>query len=141
MEIALLPKQAAGLINRTYKAWHIHHAARKNELIWVLKSKLAICAIARVRPIENSWLLLGLASAPETRNIGYASRLIAHICQQVEHTPLFCFANTTLQPWYLKRGWQVISEQQLPPALQAMLTAYRKTDSQLTALQHSVANA
>jgi N-acetylglutamate synthase-like GNAT family acetyltransferase len=62
-----------------------------------------------------------------------ASQLLTFACTQHQHQEIFCFADETLNHFYLQNGFEKISEQQLPEPLLERFLRVKKAKRNLLA--------
>jgi len=115
LQFSQLPAQQIPLVNQFYKQIYKKGLANKSEQVFILKEKKILCA-ARLKLIQGSLLLTGVACDPEYRNRGLASLLINNMLEKQQQT-IFCFPYPHLQSFYEKRGFQLITEDLLPQPL------------------------
>lgn len=131
-------------IQRFYKAQH--HSARfiGNDLCYLVKIEQKIIASAIVSAgQENSdtWLLHGLVTDNNFRNLGIASLILKSIMavknedNLINFTKIICFADQLLQSFYCSNHFQIIPKidetDDIPAEFIMRFKRYRKTKKNL----------
>ena len=117
-----LEKQQTPLVNQFYKRVYKKGMANKSDQVFVLKDQEIKCA-ARLKEIQGSLLLTGVACTPESRGKGLASFLISNILN-LRTQAIYCFPYPHLEIFYQQLGFTCCEPEQLPEALNARYQGY-----------------
>ena len=138
LEITPLAAIKTPLVNKFYAEQGARGRAAKHDKVWVARAQGAIIGACRYRPVAEQWLLCGVYVDSNLRGQGIAKRLLS--CAMVEFQQLLpgatihTFAYTHLQSFYCHLGFAKC--EQLPPALQPLLSSYLGQKRQLVAMYY-----
>lgn len=123
----VLDKTKYPLVNKFYKKFYKKGMAGKNELVYVVQKKEIICA-AKIKPLDDSYLLSGVVCNTAHQRQGYASCLIKNIVLSHDK-PLYCFPYPHLEKFYTQLGFIAIDTSKAPEVIQQRFINYtqRKT--------------
>lgn len=127
LQCSQLQKEHIPLVNQFYKQVYKKGLANKSEQVFVLKTTQILCA-ARLKEVQGSLLLTGVACLEEHRKQGLASLLITHLLTTQQQC-IYCFPYPHLQTFYQKLGFTLYPPEQLPEKLGIQYQRYnsRKT--------------
>ena len=115
LQFSQLQKEHIPLVNQFYKQVYKKGLANKSEQVFVLKTNQILCA-ARLKEVQGSLLLTGVACLEEYRKQGLASLLITHLLTTQQQC-IYCFPYPHLQTFYQKLGFTLYPPEQLPEKL------------------------
>ena len=120
-----LEKVKYPLVNQFYKRVYKKGIAGKNEAVFIIKNEQQIICSAKLKSIEESLLLTGVACDEDFQHQGYASRLVKQLLGKQQQS-IFCFPYPHLEAFYLRLGFMHISVEEAPEAIQTRLLRYRQ---------------
>ncbi|MEL0657673.1 GNAT family N-acetyltransferase [Psychromonas arctica] len=115
LQFSQLQKEHIPLVNQFYKQVYKKGLANKSEQVFVLKTTQILCA-ARLKEVQGSLLLTGVACLEEHRKQGLASLLITHLLTTQQQN-IYCFPYPHLQVFYKNLGFTLYEPAQLPEKL------------------------
>ena len=115
LQFSQLQKEHIPLVNQFYKQVYKKGLANKSEQVFVLKTNQILCA-ARLKEVQGSLLLTGVACLEAHRKQGLASLLITHLLTTQQQS-IYCFPYPHLQVFYEKLGFTLYQPAQLPEEL------------------------
>jgi N-acetylglutamate synthase-like GNAT family acetyltransferase len=129
-----LPAIKLPLANKFYREVNARGKARGGDVIWVARdiSTSAIVAVARLAPVKNDRLLTGVYVAAQYRQQGIASQLINSLIHQQPNC--YTFALTHLTEFYLRLGFTLVDDGDLPCELAQRFNAYRQQGRNILAM-------
>jgi len=80
--------------------------------------------VSKIEENNSQYLLHGLVVSTSYRGQKVASSLINQIIKH--YSPIYCFADSSLQNFYLNNGGKLANENELSVTLSTRLNAYRK---------------
>ena len=122
LQFSQLQKEHIPLVNQFYKQVYKKGLANKSEQVFVLKTTQILCA-ARLKEVQGSLLLTGVACLEEHRKQGLASLLITHLLTTQQQN-IYCFPYSHLQVFYEKLGFTLYDPEQLPERLESQYQNY-----------------
>ena len=122
LQFSQLQKEHIPLVNQFYKQVYKKGLANKSEQVFVLKTNQILCA-ARLKEVQGSFLLTGVACLDEYRKQGLASLLITHLLTTQKQC-IYCFPYPHLQGFYQKLGFILYPPGQLPEQLGILYLRY-----------------
>lgn len=124
LQFEQLDKTQIPLVNRFYKLVYKKGIAKKSDQVFVLRNHQhdIVCA-ARIKQVDQAYLLTGVATKPDVREKGLASRLIKQLLAQ-QTQPIYCFLYPHLQQFYQQLGFKLCFVDALPEILQQRYLRY-----------------
>jgi N-acetylglutamate synthase-like GNAT family acetyltransferase len=134
IDYRLLPAIKLPLANKFYREVNARGKASGGDVVSVARdiSTGAIVAVARLAPIKDDKLLTGVYVAAPYRQRGIASLLIKHLVHQ--HPSCYTFALTHLTDFYLRLGFTLVADDDLPCELAQRFKAYRQQGRNILAM-------
>lgn len=117
-----LEKVKYPLVNQFYKQVYKKGVATKNESVFILWQKEIICS-AKMKRIDHSLLLTGVACSPEFRSKGYASLLIEKLLH-LQEQPVYCFPYAHLEVFYKKLNFVTVEAKECPEEITVRFNKY-----------------
>jgi N-acetylglutamate synthase-like GNAT family acetyltransferase len=120
-----LEKAKYPLVNRFYKRVYKKGIASKNETVFILKNNQGIICSAKLKSIEESLLLTGVACDPKYQHQGYASMLIKALLENKDKS-VYCCPYAHLGAFYLRLGFTFLIPEQAPAIVQQRFVRYQQ---------------
>ena len=120
-----LEKLKYPLVNQFYKRVYKKGIAGKNEAVFIIKNTQQIICSAKLKSIEQSLLLTGVACDEDFQHQGYASQLVKQLLEKQQQA-IFCFPYPHLEVFYQRLGFSHLSVQDAPEAIQTRILRYRQ---------------
>jgi len=120
-----LEKVKYPLVNQFYKRVYKKGIAGKNEAVFIIKNEQQIICSAKLKSIEDSLLLTGVACDAEHQHQGHASRLVKQLLEK-QQQPIFCFPYPHLETFYQRLGFIHLAVEDAPEAIQTRILRYRQ---------------
>lgn len=120
VEFSILPPNCQPLLDKFYRAHRSQMRASSTAQSWVARQQEIIGALS-LSPVAGGFWLTGLFVAPEWRNQGIASQLMAHAMRQLSG-PVWLFCHPDLQGFYEAAGFAPAGA--LPQSLGEKLMRY-----------------
>jgi len=124
-QLIALEKMKYPLVNQFYKRVYKKGIAGKNEAVFILRDEQQIICSAKLKSIEASLLLTGVACDPDYQHQGYASQLVKQLLAQ-QQEPIFCFPYPHLEAFYQQLGFNHLTVEEAPEAIQTRILRYRQ---------------
>ena len=124
-QLIALEKVKYPLVNQFYKRVYKKGIAGKNEAVFILKNERQIICSAKLKSIETSLLLTGVACDPDYQHQGYASQLVKQLLSKQQES-IFCFPYPHLEAFYQQLGFNHLPVDQAPEAIQTRILRYRQ---------------
>lgn len=125
-----LEKLKYPLVNQFYKRVYKKGIAGKNEAVFILKNDQEIICSAKLKSIEDSLVLTGVACDPICQHQGYASQLVKQLLAKRKKT-IYCFPYTHLEDFYLRLGFVFLPLKEAPEEIQVRFNRYQQHRSLL----------
>lgn len=129
LQFRQLQRQEIPLVAQFYKQVYKKGAANKSDHVFILKTQQIVCA-ARLKEVQGSLLLTGVACATEYRGQGLASLLITNLLK-MQQQDIYCFPYPHLQMFYQKLGFTLYCAELLPAQLALQYRRYNSHQSLL----------
>lgn len=139
MQIETLDPIKLPLVSRLYKAYYPSGKAKRDELTIVGSMDKQIVSVVRFRSIEQYRLLTGMLVIPAKRSLGLGHQLMSYCQEHILTGQDYCFAYAHLESFYVQHGFQPITPNQLPSALQGLFERYTRKKA-LVAMQYVTPN-
>jgi N-acetylglutamate synthase-like GNAT family acetyltransferase len=120
-----LEKVKFPLVNRFYKRAYKKGIASKNETVFILKNNQGIICSAKLKSIEESLLLTGVACDPKYQHQGHTSMLIKTLLKNQDQS-VYCFPYAHLEAFYLRLGFTFLTPDQAPKMVQQRFFRYQQ---------------
>jgi len=120
-----LEKVKYPLVNQFYKRVYKKGIAGKNEAVFVFKHQQHIICSAKLKSIETSLLLTGVACDEDYQHQGYASQLIKQLIA-TQQQAIFCFPYAHLEAFYQRLGFIHLAVEMAPENIQQRFLRYQQ---------------
>ena len=122
-QIIELEKMKFPLVNQFYKRVYKKGIAGKNEVVFIVKKQQQIICSAKLKTLDESLLLTGVACDPQYQHQGYASYLVKALLEKQDQL-VYCFPYAHLEAFYLRLGFTFLTPEQAPEMLQQRFLRY-----------------
>lgn len=114
------------LVDRFFSAHKYKVKTGKQDWVYIAQSAGETLGALRLIPQpQGSLLMRNLYVAPEARGQRIASRLVDFVSVSVAPASVYCYALPHLQPFYLSRGYQHFTPEQVPSDIADLYLRYK----------------
>jgi len=124
-QLITLEKMQYPLVNQFYKRVYKKGIAGKNEAVFILRNEQQIICSAKLKTLEGSLLLTGVACDPDHQHQGYASQLVKQLLEKQQQS-IFCFPYAHLEDFYQRLGFTHLAVEEAPEEIQTRILRYRQ---------------
>lgn len=134
LELRKLDKVYLPLIKKFYKDHYSGSKPKSSDLSFGLYQEDKLIGVIRFKPINQNYLLLGMAIHSNYRRRGFGGILLALSLHEMSDKPCFCFALSHLTSFYGSH-FDLLESANLPDELSQLFNRYSDSGKDLIAMR------